>query len=639
MNDRPIRFVSRRTLLSTAALLFLAACGSGSDTATPAQQDNPTVLKALGGASAGKLNLAALDQVTDASRLMQQASFGPTLQGVSEIQTLGAKQWITKQFALPATQYTVGKEFIHKVSGGCDSGSFDEHYTRAHCGRDNNTSDPLIWEFYRQAIYGDDQLRGRIALALSEILVGMGEDSNATYGMRIHQQMFRDKAFGNFFDILRAFTLSPVTGDFINSLNNAGNDPNQNFGREFLQLFSVGPCLLNRDASLQDGRCKPTYTEEVVLNYAYAFSGLTYPAGGYSRYSTHNANSWNTTYFGGPMVLVDAKHDDPDAIARGDQRTLLSGVTIQASHDAKSAFDAALNSVQLHPNTSPFFSKQLIQRLVTSNPKPAYVTRVADAFDSGRFQGFGSGRKGDMQAVIAAILLDPEARDPALAGDSAYGKLKEPIIHMTSLFRALDGSVTDGRQMGRHSIGEPLGQMVFDSPTVFNFFKPDAPLPGANSKGLVGPEFEINGSNELVARANFDNYLLFNQYNLGAGILPNCDTGVKRNNSGACPAGKDGKPVYNSPWDGLTRLEYKSLTSQAADAPTFVRMLNAVYAANALPEADLQIITDAVSTWTPASDSANGGKLVKVRKSDYLTERVKVALYLIRKSAYYQIQR
>lgn len=625
--------------LSSSILgLCLAGCGSGSSSNDSSQSKHARP-PPVAAAAATSLGAADLQSLADASRLMHQATFGPTLTGIADIQQLGARQWIMKQFSLAPTQYTVGSDFIDKVAGGCSGGSnFDEHFTADHCGRDNMTSDPLVWEFYRQAINADDQLRGRVALALSEILVGMGEDSNHTYGLRIHQQIFRDQAFGNYFDILRAFSLSPVTGDFINSVNNDGVDPNQNYGREFLQLFSVGPCLLNHDGSLQQNKCKQTYTEEIALNYAYAFSGMTYPAGGYSRYTVRNPNSWNNSYYGGPMIFIDAKHDDPAAIARGDKRLLVSDTTIPASRNAKQAFDAALQAVQIHPNVSPFISKQLIQRLVTSNPKPAYVSRVADAFDSGKFGDIGAGKRGDMKAVIAAILLDPEARDAANAATPSFGKLKEPIIYMTSLFRALSGSVTDGRQMGRHSVGEDLGQLVFDSPTVFNFFKPDAPLPGSNPNNLVGPEFEINGSNELIARANFDNYLIFSQYNEGEGILPNCDTGLKRKD-GNCPPAADGQPRYNSPWDLGTRLEYKSLVTQAADANSLVRWMNAAFAAGSLPEADIKTIVDAISKWTPASDTANNGKLVKTYKSDYLTERVKLALYLIRKSGYYQIQR
>ncbi|MFZ6642361.1 DUF1800 family protein [Undibacterium sp. TC4M20W] len=625
-------------LTSPLLAFYLAGCGSSSSS-NQGDKGGKAAPPPIAAGVASSLGGADLQSLADASRLMHQATFGPTLKGLAEIQQSGARQWIINQFGKTPTQYTVGNEFIDKVSGGCAGGSnFDEHFTADHCGRDNMTSDPLVWEFYRQAINADDQLRGRVALALSEILVGMGEDSDHTYGMRIHQQIFRDQAFGNYFDILRSFSLSPVTGDFINSVNNDGVDPNQNYGREFLQLFSVGPCLLNHDGSLQQNKCKPTYTEEIALNYAYAFSGLTYPAGGYSRYTTRNPNSWNNSYYAGPMVLIDAKHDDPAAISRGDKRLLLSDVTIPASRNAKQAFDAALQAVQAHPNVSPFISKLLIQRLVTSNPKPAYVSRVADAFDSGKFGDIGAGKRGDMKAVIAAILLDPEARDSASAADPAFGKLKEPIVYMSSLFRALEGSVTDGRQMGRHSAGEDLGQLVFDSPTVFNFFKPDASLPGANLNKLVGPEFEINGANELFARANFDNYLVFDQYNEGTGILPDCDTGLKRSN-GKCPLAADGQQRYNSPWDLGTRLEYKSLVAQAADANSLVRWMNAAFAAGGLPEADIKTIVDAISKWTPASDTANNGKLVKTYKSDYLTERVKLALYLIRKSGYYQIQR
>ncbi|MES2934149.1 MAG: DUF1800 family protein [Pseudomonadota bacterium] len=571
---------------------------------------------------------------------MNQATFGPTLKGVAAIKNQGPKNWILEQFSLPVTQYTVGLDFVHVLEGNCDRGVFDYHIIAANCQRDNFYSDPIIWEFNRQAIYAPDQLRGRIAFAMSEILVGQGEGSTPTYGMRLHQQNFRNQAFGNFYDMLRAFALSPMTGDFINNVNNEGKAPNQNFGREFLQLFSVGPCLLNQDGTQVNGRCMPTYTETIALNHAYSLSGMTYPKGGYSRFTNPSPDAWNPTFFGGPMVFVAAKHESPAAIAAGTVRELLSGVKITASKDGPAAFEAVMNGVKLHPNVAPFICKQLIQRLVTSNPRPEYVARVAAAFTSGQYGDIGTGLKGDLKATIAAILLDTEARDLTKAAHVNYGKLKEPIIYMASLFRALEGSTTDGRQSGRQRIGDQLGQLPFFSATVFNFFHPDNPLPGRNPNALYGPEFEILGSNELVARANFDNELLFRGYNFGIGIRPKCEIHIYPDkDTGICPSAPDGLPRLDSPWDIITHLEYKSLTAIAQDASVLVRTMNTVFAADNIPEAELLMMIDAVGKWTLSSNTADNGKLVNIFKTDYLTERVKLAMYLVRKSVFYQIQR
>jgi uncharacterized protein (DUF1800 family) len=333
-----------------------------------------------------------------------------------------------------------------------------------------------------------------VAFALSQIFVTSGVDNSRNYAMRHYQQIFRDHAFGNFRDLLRAVTLSPVMGDYLDMVNNVkanpatGTVPNENYARELLQLFSIGLYRLNPDGSLvldAAGEPIPTYDLEEIEGFARAFTGWTYPTvqGAVPR----NVNPRN---YLGDMRPVPANHDFG-------AKPLLDGQVAPANLSIEADLAFALKNVFGHPNVGPFIGRQLIQKLVTSDPTPGYIKRVASVFADN-----GTGVRGDMRAVIKAVLTDPEARG-AVKIDPAYGKLSEPVLWMAGVLRAFDGR-TDGVFPRNQS--SSLGQFLFYPPSVFNYYPPDHFIPGTD---VYGPEFAIQNTSTAIARANVANTLVF----------------------------------------------------------------------------------------------------------------------------------
>ncbi len=517
-------------------------------------------------------------------RLADQASFGPTEALVATIRSQGSASWVGAQMALNGSRYTSGGDgSVHQYTG---SGSFCDG-KGDNCWRDWSSTEPLLWDFYRNAVTRPDQLRQRVAFALQQIVVVNNLEVEGTYGFRVYYNNLLDNAFGNYRQVLKKVALSPVMGDFLNSANNDKAAPNENFARELLQLFSIGTCELNPDASLKGGGCTATYGNDTVRSYAYAMTGWTYPAGGKTPWGCW-PTGMNCRYYGGDMTPVASYHDTAE-------RRLLSNVTIAAGTAAAPALEAVLDSLMAHPNMGPFIGKQLIQKLVGSNPSPAYVTRVAAAFDSGRYQGFGTGAKGDLAATVAAILLDAEARGDTLASRNA-GKLREPVQMFAGTLRALNGK-TDGDALGWWW-GESLRQHTFRPPSVFNYYPPDYPVPGTT---LVGPEFGIHSANAALERLNYLTYLL--------------DWG------GTAPSSSIPNALG-------TQVNLSAFTSDAADAAKLVDRLSLLALGQPLPAAPRQKVIDAVAWWTDKTDATN-----------WKTNRVKAAAYLVFGSPNYQVQR
>jgi hypothetical protein len=423
-----------RCALIGSTLALLAACGAGNggggshaepagaSPGTPAPAAHPSLPSAAGMTQA------------DAVRLADQASFGPTESLVNELRARGAEDWISMQLQSDVSRYTSGKgDAVHKnVSETffCEQGAQID----PQCWRDWFSTTPLLWDFYRNAISQPDQLRQRMAFALQQIVVVSNLEVSGTYGFRNHYNNLLRNALGNYRDVLKRTALSPLMGDFLNNVNNDKQAPNENFGRELLQLFSIGTCKLNIDGSLLGGKCQPTYDNATVRSYAYALTGWTYPIGGSTAWGCWPQGA-NCQYYVGDMVPVAVFHDDQ-------ARTLLSGLTKPANSTAASALELVLDSLMAHPNMAPFVSRQLIQALVSSNPSAAYVQRVATVFNAGRFTGprqttFGAGLRGDLAATAAAILLDPEARGSNLTASA--GRLRDPVQFMAGVLRAMNG--------------------------------------------------------------------------------------------------------------------------------------------------------------------------------------------------------
>jgi hypothetical protein len=448
----------------------------------------------------------------EAFRLLSQGSFGATESELGRVSQITVEQWLAEQFSAPVSSYP-GRD-RDQVAKWSNSWGYDfcrsftvgshEHF---HCYDQYFSSSPIRRAFFKNAVTGVDQLRQRIAFALSQILVISEAEliGAGTYGFADYNQMLLDKSFGTYGELLRAVTLHPMMGRYLTLVHSEKSSPNENYARELLQLFSIGLCELNSDGSLQGGVCVPTYDNQTVREYAFALTGYTYPAGG-----TYSGQMFglNPGYMKGQMVVIESRRDT-------NPRNLLSGVQLAGGSSATQALDKVIQSIEQHPSYAPFVVKQLIKFLVTSNPSPAYVQRAVQAFRSGRYGPFGKGQVGDLQATTAAILMDSEAR--SVDSSTTAGKLREPINLYIALVRAL-GGITDGESFGVtwQSTGSTLNQPFMFSPSVFNYYMPDYQIPGAN--GVVAPQFQLITPNSTIGWFNTLDDLIYGGYNNGRGI-------------------------------------------------------------------------------------------------------------------------
>ncbi|KPC54712.1 DUF1800 domain-containing protein [Amantichitinum ursilacus] len=432
----------------------------------------------------------------DAQRLLEQAAFGPTETDIASVQALGIPGWIRQQMATSTTGYP-GFFYVDPFKGaGCSTESHivaqaTDALMIRNCSRDYYTPAPLQRKFFTNALNAPDQLRQRVAFALSQIFVTSGYEA---YAQADYQNMLLNDAFGNFKTLMTDVTLHPTMGDWLDMVGNdkpnpaKGTQANENYAREFMQLFTVGTSMLNADGSPQldsNGKPLPVYTQAQVTDLARAFTGWAYPP------HDGQAPTWNAgTNHMGKMVAFDVHHDM-------DVKTIIGGVVLPAGQTAQADLDGAITAVFNHPNVGPFISKQLIQKLVTSNPTPAYVARVTAAFNDN-----GAGVRGDMAAVVMAILTDSEARGDVKT-DANYGKLREPAVYMASILRTLGGS-TDG--VGPSYWSTQQGEPLFISPSVFNYFSPAYVAPGTT---LYGPEFGVLNTSSQILRTNFVAQMIF----------------------------------------------------------------------------------------------------------------------------------
>ena len=499
----------------------------------------------------------------DATRFLEQSSFGPTSATVAEVQKLGIAGYPTQQFATPATGYKGYVYYPSSPKEGCPAP------IAPNCYRDNYTLLPIQMQFFRNALTGSDQLRQRVAFALSQIIVVSGQTVSQPYGMAAYQNLLLNDAFGNFSKLLTDVTLSPVMGTYLNMVNNdwdprsGENDPNENYAREILQLFSIGLYELNIDGSpkLAGGQSIPTYAQAQVDSFANVFTGWTYPA-----LAGATAKWTDPVNYSGAMPGFPSHHDN------GGQEVLLNGYTLPANGNQAKDLSEAIANIFNHPNVGPFIGKQLIQQLVTSNPSPAYVTAVAQAFNND-----GNGVRGNLQAVITAILTNPEARSATGATGPTYGKLREPALMITNVLRGIGGATqTDGEFPSAASTS--MSQEIFDSPTVFNYYQPSYPLPDSN---LVGPPFGIYDAATAFARYEFANKLL------SAPIPP--DTSV----TFITPTG--------------TSLDLSAWNAAAATPATLLTLINNQFFHGTMSTALQNIVTGLV-TQIPATDPAGRAK-------------------------------
>jgi uncharacterized protein (DUF1800 family) len=438
-----------------------------------------------GAATSNKVNATIyVAAVPAAARLLDQATFGATLADIAHVQTIGQDAWIGEQFNTPATQ-------LAKVPSPLP----------AICSAANTAVVCEESEWWQTMLTAPDQLRQRVAFALSEMFVVSTDMVNANAAVDYQNTLTAD-AFTNFSTIMHDVTLSPAMGEYLDMLDSAaapaGQIANENYARELMQLFTIGLFQLNQDGTLQldgSGNPIPNYTQDQVQAFAKAYTGWTYAT---STGGTPATFPEKTPNFFAPMVAVESAHDTTS-------KTLLNGTVLPAGQTAEQDLAGALDNIFQHSNVGPFVCKQLIQHLVTSTPSPDYVSRVAAVFADN-----GSGVRGDMKAVLRAILEDPEAR----AGDTdpTYdsGHLREPMLWITEYLRAVGFTNTDtnGSYYSLSNYSNALGERPYRAASVFNFFPPSYVIPQTT---LNAPEFGIENTASAIQRLSLADSMVNNK--------------------------------------------------------------------------------------------------------------------------------
>ena len=521
-----VRSNVKRWWYAVPLALVLQACGGGSGTAAA----DPSSVAALSGTS--EVDSARLRSITgltsaitstsitqwtqvgpisdqDAARFLTQATFGPTPADVASVKALGYSGWLNAQFVKPRQaeshlQFYDARDAEWRARGGRAAPA------------------DVMNSFWKNAIAGDDQLRQRVTFALSEIFVVSLADSCGDLNNRSVADFLdtlNRQAFGTYRQLIESVAMHPIMGCYLSHIHNqkedavTGRNPDENFAREIMQLFSIGLRQLNEDGTpvLANGQVVPTYGPSDIVGMARVFTGFSWEcplpdldAGCFERGSSYNGMKSDPDLWVKPMRSYPRYHSTSEKAFLG------KVIAPQATPDPDGSLRFALDTLAQHPNVGPFLGKQLIQKLVTSNPSPAYVARVARAFKASN---------GSLRALVTAVLTDSEARDTAIAlVSSRSGKVREPVLRLTAVLRALEGRSVSGRFL----IGDTsdpvlgLGQAPMFSPSVFNFFRPGYVPPGSLSAaaGLVVPEMQLANETSVAANVAYLGKLL--NYGLGS---------------------------------------------------------------------------------------------------------------------------
>lgn len=524
-----------RTALPVALAATLAACGGGGDEAPAVEVPDPPY------------EIPGPDSDAEAARFLQQAQFSSGETDIAALRAKGYARWLEEQMSAPS--YTSGWDWL--VRGG---------YQKVDI-RFNNYADRMMWN---QLIAAPDAVRKRVALAWSEILVVSSNGIDGywpSFAMAAYWDLLNRHAFGNYRELLEAITLNPAMGAYLNTLgnrkaNSAGRVPDENYAREVMQLFTIGLYELNADGTLRGGRATETYGAADVSNLACIFTGYELDKNG-------TEHTTNPAPYRKPMRFNAARHAS-DSVS-------FLGQSVPAG-DGPARLRQALDILFNHPNVGPFIGHQLIQRLVTSDPSPAYVGRVAAAFNDN-----GAGVRGDLRAVTRAVLLDPEAREDPARKDAAWGKLREPMIRFVQWARSFGARSSDGQWI-LWDLSDPanaLGQSPLRSPSVFNFFRPGYVPPGTAlaSRGQPAPEFQLTNETSV---AGYLNYM--------QGVI-----------------------AWGAYGSSTSKLWVETYTREMAlvnDAAALVDRLNLLLAAGQLSPATVATIRDALAAINPNSDWA-----------------------------------
>ena len=518
-----------------------------------------------------------------AARFLLQAQFSASDDEIKAVRTQGFAAWLKNQYEVPIG--VTGRQWLDSRGfGSVDSALkfFQITYT-----------DNMMWN---QLITAPDAVRKRVALALSEYFVVSSTAFDGywpSYVMAGYWDMLNKQAFGNFRDLLEAVTLNPAMGRYLNTKGNvkedgSGRQPDENYAREILQLFSIGLYKLNKDgtyATDKSGALIPTYGQADINNLARVFTGYDYNT---------RTTVWSPLTINGGVYQVPTRDfcDLPMVFNAAHHSTLAAsflGVTIPAGTDGATALKIALDTIFHHPNTGPFFARQMIQRLVTSNPSPAYVARVAAVF-----AGTATNARGDLKAVWTAILNDVEAR--TLSASTTGGKLREPMIRFVQLCRTLGVTTATGDwniyDTSRDMWG--MGQSPLRAPSVFNFFRPGyvPPVQALSDAGLSAPEFQIVNEASVAEYLNFLMRFLKNGRN---DVLP----------------------------------DFSGLMELADDSGRLLTWLNLHFCADQLSANTLTVIQNALDTYPATSASTDAKKL----------DTLQSAIFMVMASPEYLVQK
>ncbi len=572
-----------------------------------------------------------LPNYSAAARFLSQATFGNTYTEIQKVANQGIEKWLDDQLAM-SNSFRIETYVQNLHQSMVDSLNIKNNvntYTLANVGVSN-------WHFdaawFQGCMTAPDQLRWRVAFALSEILVTSrisAFDGNP-YALASYYDVLMDNAFGNYRTLLDKITYHPAMGSYLTFLNNHATDvgkqtyPDENYAREIMQLFSIGLYQLNLDGSEKkdaNGQLIPTYNNDDIANLAKVFTGLSWGDGTYLGINAKDIWSYTKRMKFYGIDSSDAKKNpwktNPrivDGHERGAKTFLGSTVDPTASRTAmqgEADIQDALNIIFNHPNVGPFVSRRLIQRLITSNPSPAFIQRIATVFNNN-----GSGVRGDLKAVIRAILLDPEARNCCGDDTGTFGKLREPFVRYMNLIKGLNLTVTGGifrNAMAR--VYDQTAQRPLSSPSVFNFYSPDyIPNGPLKDTGKVGPEFQLLSSQTLTGYFNALNDWLVNDdptdyYGLFTGetYKPNQD------------------PKFNTVADYVLTRNDK--------LPQLLDKYNLILANGRLSTESLNTISQAIKGM-PYSEDANG-----VPNTTEAYRRVRLAIFLIMTSPDYLINK
>ena len=555
-------------------------------------------------------NLASLPYKGDRVRFMQQATFGATPSLESQLRRTSFPTWLSLQMenrrdAANAVRYST----FPMPNPPLQADMFPSTCLLVPCQRDNYSMYPLQNWFFKEALYGEDQqLRRRMSWTLHQIFVVSGRELVQPSRIAPYINILDKHAFGDYRELLEEMTLNPAMGTYLDMASSTRQNPNENYAREILQLFSIGTDMLNQDGTPQldaQGNRIPSYTQETVNSFTKVFTGWRLCA----TPATCPGRVLNTRNFKDPMELIAANHDTTE-------KRLLNypgaSPTIPAGQTAEQDLEAALDNIFRHPNTAPFISKLLIQQFVTSNPTPAYVRRIADVFSD--VPGGGVNR-GNLGKVVRAILLDPEARGNNKT-DPDYGHLKEPVIYTTNVLRALNPTAQSNALAAGNCNGLSdgvingvtlnLDQDVFNPPSVFNYYSMDYSIPNTN---LAAPEFAIMTTGTALKRPNLINQMIMTPVNARTGIQVVLPVGATPSST---PCG--------------TTVNLNRYQPLAVSDPSGVSLVDTL---------DKELLNGSMSP-TVRTEILNAVQAIAASDAE---KRTRTALYLILTSSQYQVQR